>query len=279
MKIAILMACYNRAATTLGALEALQNAAMGLNCDVFLVDDGSTDGTGARVREAYPTVNVIDADGSLYWAKGMRLAWETAAKSGNYDFYLWLNDDVLLKPNAIANILADYKLLTTSNQRLPANGTLVLIGACFEDIIETKCSYGAKNHKDELIVPNGTPQLADGWFNGNFVLVPKAVCEKVGMISGDYTHARADYDYAERLKAANIPFYCSSKYIGVCHNDFDEKMRGKSLCQRIKLLWQPGYWNLHDLWLIRRRYHGITVAILSCAHLVYIVLRGVKRSR
>ncbi|MBQ8124279.1 MAG: glycosyltransferase family 2 protein [Kiritimatiellae bacterium] len=276
MKIAVLMTCYNRAETTLRALGGLAAAADGIEHDVFLVDDASPDGTGLKAREHFPNVHVINGTGRLYWAKGMRLAWEAATKSGEYDFYLWLNDDVALKSDAIANILADYALLTTNNQRLPANGTLVLIGACFEDIIETKCSYGAKNHRDELIVPNGTPQLADGWFNGNFVLVPKAVYEKVGMISGDYSHARADYDYAERLKAANIPFYCSSKYIGVCHNDFGEKMRGKSLRQRIKLLWQPGYWNLHDLWLIRYRYHGIAAAILSCAHLVSIVVKGVK---
>ena len=273
MKIAVLMTSYNRAETTLRALGAFQNAAKGVNCDMFLVDDASPDRTGAKVRESFPKVHVIDGTGQLYWARGMRLAWETAAKFGDYDFYLWLNDDVALRPDVFSNVFSDYTSLNTTH---PKSLTSVIIGACSEDATETQCSYGAKDVKDELIVPNGTLQLADGWFNGNFVLVPKAVCEKVGMISGDYTHARADYDYAERLKAANIPFYCSSQYVGVCHNDFDEKMRCKSLCQRIKLLWRPSYWNLHDLWLIRRRYHGITAAALSCAHLLLIVLRGVK---
>ena len=276
MKIAILMACYNRVAITLHALETLQNAGRGLNCDVFLVDDASTDGTGAKVKECFPDVHVVAGTGRLYWAKGMHLAWETAAKSGEYDFYLWLNDDVALKPDAISNIFADYMFVTT-NYKSPIHGIdPVIVGACAEDATESTCSYSATDRADRKIIPNGVPQKADRWLNGNFVLVPKAVYANIGMISGDYTHARADYDYAERLKQYEISFYCSSRYVGVCHNDFDEKMRSLTLLRRIKLLWCPGYWNLHDLWLIRSRYHGVWKSILSCMHLILIALKGIK---
>lgn len=264
-RIAVLMACHNRSEATLYSLSALVQATKGLCCDVYLVDDGSSDGTGVSVRRKFPFVHIIQGDGGLYWAKGMRLAWGTAVKSADYDFYLWLNDDLNLKRDALSGMFADYDKTGS-----------VIVGACSDDEEETMCSYGASDASDKKINPNGTPQRAEGWLNGNCVLVPRNVYKRIGMISGEYTHARADYDYAERLKQAGIPFYCSSQYVGVCHNDFGEKMAGVRLCQRLQMLWKPGYFNLHDLWLIRRRYHGITAAILSCAHLTFIVIRGVR---
>ena len=262
-RIAVLLASHNRRVTTLRCLGMMM-AQLRKGDAIFLVDDGSTDGTADAVAKEFPDVRIIKGDGSLFWAKGMRKAWEAAVVERNdWDGFLWLNDDLYLWGDALAGMLTDYE-----------KSKSVVVGACSEDATEAKSSYGAKNRMDSLMVPNGMPQLADGWFNGNCVFVPRDVYLKVGMISGEYTHARADYDYAERLKKANIPFYCSSKYVGVCHNDFDEKMRGKSLCQRIKLLWLPGYFNLHDLWLIRSRYHGIPRAILSCLHLISLVVRG-----
>ena len=263
MGLSVLIVCHNRCATTLRCLDMLTTQLRSEDA-IFLVDDGSNDGTTEAVDKEFPNVRVIKGDGSLFWAKGMRKAWEAAvAERNDWDGFLWLNDDLYLRPDALAGIFADYEKTKS-----------VVVGACSEDVTEANCSYGAKNRRDELIAPNGTPQLADGWFNGNCVFVPRDVYLKVGMISDEYTHARADYDYAERLKKANIPFYCSSKYVGVCHNDFNEKMKVKTIGQRLQLLWTPGYFNLHDLWLIRSRYHGIPRAILSCLHLIFIVVRG-----
>ena len=265
MKIAVLMASHNRRHSTVECLRLLSLQSNARLCEVFLLDDGSTDGTADAVAKEFPNVRIIQGEGNLYWAKGMRLAWETATKSADYDFYLWLNDDLNLKRDALSGVLADYY-----------NTGSVIVGACSEDEVEAVCSYGASNASDNKIIPNGAPQRAEGWLNGNCVLVPRDVYKRIGMISSEYTHARADYDYAERLKNANIPFYCSSKYVGVCHNDFHEKVKELALWQRLQMLWRPGYFNLHDLWLIRLRYHGITAAILSCTHLTYMVIRGIK---
>ena len=265
MKIAVLLTCHNRVKTTLGCLSSLNLASRGYLCDVYLVDDGSTDGTCEQVRANFPSVKIILGDGSLYWAKGMHLAWKEACKHEDYDFYIWLNDDVALKENAIAILLSDYK-----------NTGCVVVGACSEDNNERQITYGATDALDKLIEPNGEPQSADGWFTGNCALIPRSVFKAVGFISNGYSHARADYDYAERLKQNGFMFYCSSSYVGVCHNDFKDKIRRLSLSNRIRLLWKPGYWNLHDLWLIKSRYHGWLPAVFSCLHLICVAVRGVR---
>lgn len=263
MKIAVLITCHNRKDVTVACLRRLLPQ-MGKKDSVFLVDDGSSDGTGEAVKGiADERITVVNGDGSLYWAIGMRLAWETAVNVSSYDCYLWLNDDLMLKKDAIASLLADYKIVKS-----------VVVGVCSEDDTETKVSYGATDASDKFLEPIGMPRRADGWLNGNLVLVPKDVFESIGMISCEYTHARADYDYAERLKAKGVPFYCSSNFVGVCRNDFGDKVNHLSLCERVKLLWKPGYFNLHDLWIIRKKYHGNLRAIVSCVHMVIIVFRG-----
>lgn len=267
-RIAVIMACHNRCAQTLACLRALGAAELELRVrdrkiDVFLVDDGSTDGTEEAVKNEFSHVHIIKGDGSLFWAKGMRLAWDEAEKCGAYDFYLWLNDDVVLKQGAIDAALRDWKSLGRDD--------VVIVGACEYKGV---CTYGATDAFDHKLVPNGTPQRAEGWLNGNFVLVPRCVAERVGKISNRFSHARADYEYAERLRRARIPFYLSSRYVGTCANDFREKMRGKGVRARLAMLFRPGYWNLHDLWILKREYYGVARAVVSCAHLAMIALRG-----
>lgn len=287
MNIAVLMTCHNRRETTLRCLGALRTAAnevkskseRGTSADfsVFLVDDGSTDGTGVAVARLFDSSDclrgrVIRGDGSLYWAKGMRVAWEMAVQvekiEGPFDFYLWLNDDVILKEDAVLRILEDW--------RVCGDPRGVIAGACSSSALETECSYGATDAHNELIPPNGRVHRAWGWFTGNFVLIPRETVQVVGLISNEYTHARADFDYAERVKQAGIPFFVSSAYVGVCANDWKNKMRGLSLHSRLTSLWRPGYSNLHDLWLIRSRYHGKVRAIISCLHMIALVFRKVK---
>jgi GT2 family glycosyltransferase len=137
-------------------------------------------------------------------------------------------------------------------------------------------SYGATDEKNRLIAPNGHLQESPGWFTGNVVLVSQQVSERIGIIDDTYTHARADFDYAERLKQAGIQFFVASKFVGVCVNDWKDKMRGKSFGARLASLWRPGYSNIHDLWRIRSRYHGILRALISCLHMITLVFRRVK---
>ena len=95
--IAVLLTVFNRREKTLKCLERLygQLPIMGYKVDVYLTNDGCTDGTPEAVRTQFPEVHVIDAEGDLFWNRGMFTAWAEAAKT-DYDFYLWLNDDVLV---------------------------------------------------------------------------------------------------------------------------------------------------------------------------------------
>ena len=94
MKISVLLTCHNRKEKTLICLRKLfEQDVRNVEFDVFLVDDGCTDGTAEAVREEFPKIHIIQGDGSLFWNRGMCLAWEEARKNGAHDAVLWLNDD------------------------------------------------------------------------------------------------------------------------------------------------------------------------------------------
>ena len=94
MNIAAILTVHNRREKTLCCLRYLFDALKAYNgqkgttstiaLSVFVTDDGCTDGTANAIREKFPSegIHVIQGDGNLFWAGGMRLAWQTAIDSG-----------------------------------------------------------------------------------------------------------------------------------------------------------------------------------------------------
>ena len=246
MKLAILLACHNRREATVGCLNGLLPQ-ISDDASIFLVDDGSIDGTGAAVEALNDKrVHVISGDGMLFWAKGMRKAWEAAvAARDDWNGYLWLNDDTELNGDAIARML-------------DANdGEKIVVGE-LEDA-GGELAYGTR---------------PDGMFTGNCVLVPQKVYERLGMICGEYSHAWADSDYAMMAKRTRIQVV-SAGVVGRAEGHPNRpSLKGLSLRTRIAMLGDPKGWNLHDLWLYRSRNWSIAVAIWSCMHLIAHVILG-----
>lgn len=267
VRIAVLMTCYNRVETTLRCLRNLFSQRVDAEIEVWLVDDGSTDGTGARVRDEFPRVNVIKGDGKLYWCKGMRLAWETAL-GGEYtkagiDAWLWLNDDVELEEGALGRMVKDAE----------ATGWEGAIIGSFVDR-NGMMTYGVLENW-RWIEPIGKPRLTNGDISGNCVLIPRKAFEKVGIIASDYSHAYGDYDYSARMRKVGVPYYLTSTTCGRCNNDnLDPALTSKSLWTRLSYLFKPGAHNLRDALAYRLRYYGIFRAILSGSHVIYLVIKG-----
>ncbi|WP_253651987.1 MULTISPECIES: glycosyltransferase family 2 protein [unclassified Vibrio] len=220
MNIAVLMTCFNRVEKTLNCLNSLeqQKYIESIELDVYLVDDGSSDGTSEAVCNKFPNVKLISGNGNLYWNGGMRLAWKKAIDSGiNYDGFLWLNDDVTLLDDAVSRIV-------TSLTNLRLSG--IKVGAICGQMVNDKGTptYGGwlDRGKDRLKpkmlqVDDKFNQLSDT-INGNFVLVSREGYEEIGNLCEVYTHQMGDFDYGYRLtekgflnfQLKGVAGYCSS---------------------------------------------------------------------
>ena len=258
-RIAVLMTCYNRVQTTLSCLESLFACSVpdGIGLDVWLVDDASPDETGKKVKAIYPDVHILKSEGDLYWCRGMRYAWEQASSYSDYDYYLWLNDDVKLVHDAIFRIIR--------NSLIQADASIVYGSTTEDGTPETPKTYGMRRY---------------GEMNGNFVLVQKKVFQKVGYIYGGFHHAYGDHDYAWQAIKRGISLVECDKIIGRCLREpvRYSHMDGRSLIGRLKLLVDVKGYNLHDAVIYKYRKSGIIGAILSCGHIVWLVLRGIPAS-
>jgi GT2 family glycosyltransferase len=255
MKLCILMACYNRKSQTLLALASVYCQDCSLDISVYLVDDGSSDGTSDAVRNTFPEVNIVTGSGNLFWARSMRLAWATSVESlTNFDYYLLLNDDTNLSTNAFSTFLQDLEYFNEKG--------LILIGSTF-DPQSKAISYGGRilinnrSPKCRIVLPNGIfPQPCD-LGNANIMFVSQAAIDKVGFLGERFIHGIADYDLTLRARTNNIPVFISSNYLGVCKNDHGRswKSQKSSLNSRIKYLYsEKGLSYLEYMYFIKSHF-------------------------
>jgi len=235
-RFAILMTVHNRKEKTLKCLTnlyvALQQVSSSIVFDVYLTDDGSTDGTRDDIRVRFPQVRIVEGDGNLYWCRGTIAAWKRALAEDDYDGFFWLNNDSYLYSDAFSIILE-----AIEKMEHPA-----IIGGAFVSETTGQASFGGKTD-DRIMTPNGQWQKFDQFqLNGNFVFVPKIVVEKIGILDGTFHHGIGDYDYGNRARKKGIELLLTPHYIGVCERDSNyHKYRDPqySVVERFRFLYSP----------------------------------------
>jgi GT2 family glycosyltransferase len=256
LKIAVLLTCFNRREKTISCLTSLFDAILpkDYSLDVFLVDDGSTDGTSESVNQHFPQVKVVKGDGTLFWNRGMHLAWKSAREHSNNNFYLWLNDDVKIKPNAIKILLENYQEFPNS-----------IIAGVMASEKDNSITYGGVDKNNDLIVPNTDYPKPCYYINGNLVLVSSIIFDKVGMLDPIFTHAIGDFDYGLRARKLGFETRISSEILGFCEDNALPPVWCRydvPLLKRIKSLYSPsGYCHPYHFFIYDYRHFGIFSAV------------------
>ncbi len=244
-RIAVLLTCFNRKAKTLAALDALFKAHAPvkplLTLNVYLTDDGSTDGTGAAVKTNFPSVKILQGTGFLYWAGGMRNSWNAALKS-DYDSYLLMNDDTEPFGFFLQELLATHEYCTKSYGQ---GG--IYVGSTLDKNTQ-QISYGGNVFTNKFlaqykkVVPNGKLPQECELGNANILLASKDAVEKIGILSDGFVHGLADFDYTLKAKKANIPVLITANYLGSCTNDHNDpylSFHNLSFKKRAEKLYHP----------------------------------------
>lgn len=236
-EIAVLMTCHNRVKTTIACLDALyaQDNLDNIILSVFLVDDGSTDGTAKKVQDKYPQVNLIMGDGSLFWNRGMHRAFGEALKVG-FDYYLWLNDDTTLHGDALDVLLKAHQGL--ANDGSPAS----IVVASTKDPVSGEFTYGGYRQIRRFsplslkLTPAADKPIYCDTFCGNVVLISKHVTDVVGNIDPVFEHRWGDVDYGLRAKALGCHNWIAPGYHAECSaNPNADRWRNKKLSIKEKI--------------------------------------------
>lgn len=277
LRIAVLITCFNRQQKTLQCLQKLasqlhfsvhssdDDQPAVAECSVFLLDNGN-DSTYEAVAAQFPWVQLSRGHADLYWNSGMRRVWQQAlshaATTSPFDFYLWLNDDVSLAPDAIYRLLQNYLSST------PTAGALVgtMAAPSSDPNLQPIASYGGRKRTSRLnplafgpvIQPTSQPQPCI-FINGNLCLIPQAAVQEIGLLSEHFSHGLGDFDYGLRLQQAGFATYIAPGFYGECALNpkagsvFDDSL---PLSQRLEMSQRPNVLPPCAEWRYFVRRHG-----------------------
>lgn len=249
--IAVLLTCHNRKGKTVACLRSLFMSQDVYNkshddqllLNVFLVDDGCTDGTSDEIRRIFLNkmdfISIIKGDGNLYWAGGMRVAWRSSLEMReDWNFFLLLNDDTVLYDCCFD------LLFQTHRYSLEKYGMAGIYsgGTCEIDNPE-KVTYGGVKWKNRALAkkislkPMGAPQMCDA-ANANILFISNKAFKDLGVFYDGYQHGYADYEYTMHARKKDIPVLLTSQLVGECANDH----RGpKSIIMKMNLSERKNY--------------------------------------
>jgi GT2 family glycosyltransferase len=249
-RVAAVMAAYNRRELTLACLRSLRAQQVpGAALDVFVLDDASSDGTSEAIAEQFPDVTVLHGDGELHWNGGMRRAFG-AAIAGDYDYYLWMNDDTGLDDGGLA------VLLDTARQLRERGHEAVIVAGSTRHPDTGELTYGGVVHpyrwrplRAELVEPGDAPRPCDTT-NGNATLISRAVVQRIGNIDPAFVQQMGDFDYGLRARAAGCSVWVAPGTVGTCASHPERRTDEQPLWEELRRLWsrkqlKPGPWAVY----------------------------------
>ena len=249
-KIAAILTCHNRKTKTVSCLKALfesleeyKNAEISLK--VYLTDDGCTDGTAELVKQSFTdkAISIIQGDGNLYWAGGMRLAWTKAKEEDSWDFYLLLNDDTIPHKNMFYELFNVHKYSLNKFNKIG-----IYSGVTSDPNISNKITYGGSvwvnkiSANIRMLYPTGVPQEVD-LTNANILLVPNEIVSKVGFFYDGYTHGIADYDYSIQVHKKGYKSLITANICGSCENDHSHRNENRKKILKLNLAERKKYFS------------------------------------
>jgi GT2 family glycosyltransferase len=200
VKVAVVVPVHNRKPLTLQCLNSLRRIDRSdLELEIYVVDDGSTDGTSEAIAEQFPDVNVIEGDGDLWFTEGTNVG-VRAALEHDPDFVLMINDDQVFDENSLK-----YMAETANRFGRAVVGPLLLLWDTPHKLFQTapvwSTSHGGWRHWYEQTVwtvPD-KPWEVD-IIVGNCVLVPAQAFREAGLMDAKRFPNFGDAEFTPRLK-------------------------------------------------------------------------------
>ena len=229
VQIAAILTVHNRREKTLSCLRHLFAAvaacgAVPLSLSVFLTDDGCSDGTAEAVQTTFADkdIRIMKGTGSLFWAGGMRLAWQAAIDTGTaWDYFLLLNDDTFVHNNVFSQL---FEAMTHGFHQSGRHG--LVSGITCQPGCPEKITYGGflftgkEKGLHKLAQPTGKPQTVD-MTHANILLVHSDVVSNCGIFYHGYVHSCADLDYSMTASSKGFPVMVTASVCGECECDHD----------------------------------------------------------
>jgi GT2 family glycosyltransferase len=211
MDLSIIIVNWNTKTLLLQCLESLSQTREGVEREVFVVDNASTDGSRAAVGERFPEVNFIQNQVNLGFAKANNQA--LSLSKGRY--ILLLNPDTQLKERAIEKLFS----FMEAHPEVGATGAQLLNGdGSKQNSIANYPSLSTELLNKRLLrwlFPEKFPGKEKDYSEpigvdsviGACMMVRRDALDRVGLLDEDYFLFLEETDWCYRMKREGWEIY------------------------------------------------------------------------
>jgi GT2 family glycosyltransferase/glycosyltransferase involved in cell wall biosynthesis len=248
-RICAITPVFNRRDLTLDCLRTLFESDLeGLDLHCIVVDDGSSDGTAAAIAEAYPQVEIITGDGTLWYSEGTNVGICSALKRSP-DYMLLYNNDSRFPPEALQ------KLVACAERHASSLVGGVLIDWDHPDRIFQVGTQWQTGHGGWRTWSRQTvADLPDGPFAvetivGNCMLVPAQAIRECGLMKSREMPNFGDAELSARMRKSGWRLLIDPSVRILCQpNDLPKRLSSMTPRQVYDALWarRTSYHNLRQ---------------------------------
>lgn len=204
--IIIVVLNWNNPADTIECLQSLSKLTYS-NHKTILVDNGSTDDSVARIKEAYPEMIIVENKENLGFSEGNNVGIRYALKAGA-EYVLLLNNDTLVDPDLLNELLS-------AHQQFPKAGILgaKIYFADPPDLIwyagaKWSCEEGVFRHlhigEKDSDLPSNESTCPIDYACGCAMLIRREVFAKIGLLESKFFLYYEDSDFCYKARRAGF---------------------------------------------------------------------------
>jgi len=263
LDVSVIVVSFNTREILRQCLQSVVENTNGLEAEIIVVDNGSTDGSAEMVEEEFPRARLHRSTHNLGFAGANNLALESA--QGRY--FVLLNSDAFLAPGALA--LAIRHMDETPECGL---GGCRLIGRdgspqpssrCFHSVLDDAIVLSGLAARfplskffgrfDRTWADQSVPAIVD-WVPGAFSILRPAALQRVGLFDTNFFLYYEEVDLCRRFKRAGISVWYWPD-IEVIHLGGESSRRLASLAFSSHAA-QVILWRMRSTLLYYRKHHG-----------------------
>ena len=200
--VATVILNWNGLADTIECIHSCQRLAYGQNM-LLVVDNGSTDGSVAKLREQFPELRIIGVGANLGFAGGCNVGIRAALEAGA-EFVWLLNNDTTVDPAALGELVAALRTRPT----VGIAGSKIFYSARADVMwfaggaISTRWGYAWHRGLDEFDVGQHDIVEPCDFITGCSLLIRSGVVAGIGLMQERYFLYWEDVDWNARAAAA-----------------------------------------------------------------------------
>lgn len=211
LDLAISIINYKTKDLTEKCLNSIIKSQPKVNYQIWLVDNGSFDGSAQYLKQKFTKLNFIQSDKNLGFAKGHNLSLNQIKAK----YILILNSDTQVSDGVIDGMvdfmdqhpqagIASCKVLGFDGKLQPNGGDLPVGTALFNWLLNLEIVGLSKPsfHRNEESYYRNEREV--GWVSGNFMVIRQDVINKIGLLNEKYFMYFEDTDYCYKAKQAGF---------------------------------------------------------------------------